>query len=249
MKFAGGRMHMQKHTFQPKAPLEQKQLRLTQTLHQAFEQKVQRYPQAIVLNTENGLGLTYEQLNQRANQLAHYILQIKQQMGETDAFSPVIGICLEHDEEMLVSILAILKAGLAYLPINSTHGAERIGFYIEDAGIELVIGVLQYQSLFDESKVDYLCIDSEKAFIQTMPLHNPDVSIHSDPLACIVYVSKTAGVSKGVEISHTSAMRLSAMRSLRAEKYHLDLTKNNSTENDIWTLLDASTFEVHTMGK
>ncbi|CDH05857.1 hypothetical protein XBO1_2030055 [Xenorhabdus bovienii str. oregonense] len=84
----------------------------------------------------------------------------------------------------------------------------------------------------------------------TQTLHQAfEQKVQRYPQACIVYVSKTAGVSKGVEISHTSAMRLSAMRLLRAEKHHLDLTKNNSTENDIWTLLNASTFEVHTMGK
>ncbi|WP_426576896.1 amino acid adenylation domain-containing protein [Xenorhabdus stockiae] len=206
---------------------------VTQTLHQAFEQQVIRRPQAIALSTDNGKTLTYEQLNQRANQLAHYMLKIRQQTEGTTALTPLIGLCLERDEEMLVAILAVLKAGLAYVPIDGSHAPERVRFYVEDAGIQLVIGTPVYRTLFDQEKVDYLCIDSEKTFIQTMPLDNPDMACQPDALAYVIYTSGSTGVPKGVEIPHANVMRL-----FSASQRHFTFS-----ENDVWTLFHSCAFD------
>ncbi|WP_319926251.1 non-ribosomal peptide synthetase [Xenorhabdus littoralis] len=206
---------------------------VSQTLHQAFEQQALQRPHAIALSADNGRLLTYEQLNQRANQLAHYIVQIMQQMEMAPTDAPLIGLCLERDEEMLVSILAVLKAGLAYLPIDTTHAPERIRFYVEDANVQLVIGVPQHQALFDSNKLDYLCIDTEKTFIQTMPPDNPDVTSQPDSLAYVIYTSGSTGVPKGVEITHANVMRL-----FHASERHFDFT-----ENDVWTLFHSCAFD------
>ncbi|MDR0217662.1 MAG: amino acid adenylation domain-containing protein [Enterobacteriaceae bacterium] len=214
---------------------------VTQTLHQAFEQQVKRRPQAIALSADNGRTLTYEQLNQRANQLSHYILQIilqiRQQAENTTELSPLIGLCLDRDEEMLVAILAVLKAGLAYLPIDGSHAPERVRFYVEDANVRLVIGIPEYRALFeDESgdeKVDYLCIDTEKTFIQTMPLTDPALDCQPDALAYVIYTSGSTGVPKGVEIPHANVMRL-----FSASERHFTFS-----ENDVWTLFHSSAFD------
>ncbi|MBD2816137.1 amino acid adenylation domain-containing protein [Xenorhabdus sp. Flor] len=206
---------------------------VTQTLHQAFEQQVLRRPQAIALSADHGRMLTYEQLNQRANQLAHYILQIRRQIEATTELTPLVGLCLERDEEMLVAILAVLKAGLAYLPIDGSHAPERVRFYVEDARVQLVIGIPQYRTLFDHEKVDYLCIDTEKTFIQTMSLANPDVPCQPDALAYVIYTSGSTGKPKGVEIPHANVMRL-----FSASERHFTFT-----ENDVWTLFHSCAFD------
>ncbi|MBD2800916.1 amino acid adenylation domain-containing protein [Xenorhabdus sp. M] len=206
---------------------------VTQTLHQAFEQQVLQRPHAIALSADNGRFLTYGQLNQRANQLAHYIMEIMQQMEVPAAEAPLIGLCLERDEEMLVSILAVLKAGLAYLPIDTSHAPERIRFYIEDANVQLVIGVPQHQALFELNEVDYLCIDTEKTFIQTMPLDNPNIACQPDSLAYVIYTSGSTGIPKGVEIPHANVMRL----------FHASGRHFNFTENDVWTLFHSCAFD------
>ncbi|HFG7806485.1 TPA: amino acid adenylation domain-containing protein [Salmonella enterica subsp. enterica serovar Java] len=204
---------------------------VSQALHQRFEYQAQRYPDAVAIGTGGGRGLTYQQLNARANQLAHYLL-----LGMQDRPAQgggLVGICMDRDEALPIAILAVLKAGMAYLPIDSGHGAERVRFYVEDAGVRQVIGVSAHQSLFEGCEVDYLCTDCESGLIQTMPETNPDRPVTPDALAYVIYTSGSTGTPKGVEIPHANVMRLFA-----ASERHFAFS-----EHDIWTLFHSSAFD------
>jgi aspartate racemase len=101
-------------------------------IHQLFEAQVERTPNAIAVVFENE-QLTYQQLNHRANQLAHHL----QKWGVKPEVT--VGICLERSLEMLVALLAILKAGGAYIPLDPTYPQERLAFMLEDSLLSLLL--------------------------------------------------------------------------------------------------------------
>ncbi|WP_315788445.1 condensation domain-containing protein [Fischerella sp. JS2] len=101
------------------------------SLHQLFEQQVERSPNALAL-IDQSEQLTYQQLNQKVNQLAHYLINL----GIT---TEIVGICLERSIEMVVAILAIFKAGGAYLPLDPNYPFERLQFMLADSQVSLVI--------------------------------------------------------------------------------------------------------------
>ncbi|MBC1281247.1 AMP-binding protein, partial [Nostoc sp. UCD121] len=109
-------------------------------IHQLFEQQVKRTPNAIAVVFEDQ-KLTYQQLNSRANQLAHYLhsLGVKPDV--------LVGICVERSLEMVVGLLGILKAGGAYLPLDPEYPQDRLSFMLEDAQVSLV---LTQQRLLDK---------------------------------------------------------------------------------------------------
>ncbi|MGD8204459.1 amino acid adenylation domain-containing protein [Pantoea sp. FN0305] len=202
-----------------------------QTLHQRFEQQVERYPHAIAVSTGAGAKLTYTQLNHEANRLAHYLLL--GQESQPALRNELVGICMDRDEALPAVILAVLKAGMAYLPIDSALSADRVRFYIEDAGIKQVIGTAAYQTLFDSCEVDYLCIDCEGTFIHTMPESNPSLPVSPEALAYVIYTSGSTGTPKGVEIPHANVMRL-----FTASERHFSFGPQ-----DVWTLFHSSAFD------
>ncbi|AJC65785.1 MULTISPECIES: non-ribosomal peptide synthetase [Dickeya] len=200
------------------------------TLHQRFEQQAQLYPQAVALSGENGLRVTYRQLNERANQLAHYLLKMQSQSADS---SRRVGICLERDDATLVAILAILKAGLAYVPIDNSHAQARINYYVQDAGLNWVIGGEAFRHLFAGCEVDFISLDHEAGLIATMPDVNPNFAVSPDDLAYIIYTSGSTGNPKGVEIPHSNVLRLFSA----SERYF------QFSNADVWTLFHSCAFD------
>ncbi|WP_042859301.1 non-ribosomal peptide synthetase [Dickeya sp. NCPPB 3274] len=203
---------------------------VTATLHQQFEQQAARRPQAVALSGENGLRVSYRQLNRRANQLAHYLLKMKAQPGEHPSR---VGLCLERDDNTLVAILAILKAGMTYVPIDSSHAQARIHYYVQDAGLNWVIGGEPFRHLFAGSDADFISLDNEAGLIATMPETNPEVAVTPDDLAYIIYTSGSTGNPKGVEIPHANVLRL-----FSASERHFQFG-----ETDVWTLFHSCAFD------
>ncbi len=105
----------------------------TQTDYPHDQTQVAKTPDNLALVFESH-GLTYQQLNQKANQLAHYLIQNHQIQPDT-----LIGICVELYLEMIISLLAILKAGGAYLPIDPNYLGDRIGFMLQDSGTSVLL--------------------------------------------------------------------------------------------------------------
>ncbi|WP_198452384.1 non-ribosomal peptide synthetase [Pseudoalteromonas rubra] len=177
----------------------------TQSIHGLFEQQVQRTPQATAL-IFNGQHISYEVLNQRANQLAHYLLSEHQVTPETP-----LGVCSSRSVEMVVSILAILKAGGAYVPLDPSYPASRLGYIAKDAGLTHILaydaGLPVAQALMAEQGGS--AVDIATLTLSAYAQHNPALTaLGGDKLAYAIYTSGSTGQPKGVAISHRNVNAL-----------------------------------------
>ncbi|HEX6044332.1 MAG TPA: amino acid adenylation domain-containing protein, partial [Pyrinomonadaceae bacterium] len=153
-----------------------------QLLHQQFEQQAERAPQAVAL-LWRGESVTYGELNRRSNQLAHYLRA--QGVGP----EVLVGVCMERSMGLVMSLLAVLKAGGAYLPIDPTYPEDRIAFMLADANVQLVL-----------TKVPDLA--------RQYPETAPELTATDENLAYVIYRSGSTGRPKGVAIAHRSAQTL-----------------------------------------
>jgi len=165
--------------------------------HQLFEAQVARTPaaQAVVCEEER---LSYEELNARANQLAHYLMRLG--VGPETR----VGICVERSVQMLVGLLAILKAGGAYVPLDAYGPRERLAFMIEDADLHLLLTqqVLSAQLGDLLAATRTLCIDDEWPQIAQESVSNPTSLTTPQNAAYVIYTSGSTGTPKGVLIQH-----------------------------------------------
>ncbi|MBG1264989.1 non-ribosomal peptide synthetase [Nostoc sp. WHI] len=177
---------------------------LNQTLVELFEAQVAKNPNNLALVFESE-SLTYQQLNQKANQLADYLIQNYQIQPES-----LIGICVERSLEMIIGVLGILKAGAAYLPIDPNYPKERIGFMLEDSGTSVLLtqSFLQDQLPLAEleNSPQVICLDDE-TFAEEFT-KNPSPKTTPNNLAYVIYTSGSTGRPKGVMIEHRGLTNL-----------------------------------------
>jgi amino acid adenylation domain-containing protein len=167
-------------------------------IHHLFEQQAARTPEATALIFKNE-QLTYRELNARANRLAHYL--VKQGVGPES----LVGVLLERSPAMAVALLAILKAGAAYLPLDPAYPPERLSFMLEDAHAHAVV---TQQTLLDRvagSAAKLICVDTEAEQIDGMDEQNLATTVTSSNLSYVIYTSGSTGRPKGVAITHKSA--------------------------------------------
>jgi natural product biosynthesis luciferase-like monooxygenase protein/amino acid adenylation domain-containing protein/non-ribosomal peptide synthase protein (TIGR01720 family) len=173
-----------------------------QCIHELFEQQVEQTPDAIALVFEDQ-QLTYQELNQRANQLAHYLKE------RGIAAEKLVGICLERSLEMIVAVLAVLKAGGAYIPLDPNYPADRLEFMLRDAQLSLLLTtenlVSQLSQLGDRS-MQLICLDTQWTEISTQSDRNPNTPVQPEQLAYTIYTSGSTGTPKGVMITHRSVV-------------------------------------------
>ncbi|MEA5525870.1 non-ribosomal peptide synthetase [Nodularia spumigena] len=173
-----------------------------QTLVDLFEQQVEKNPDHIALVFESQ-QLTYQQLNQKANQLAHYLIQNYPIQPDT-----LVGICVERSLEMIIGVLGVLKAGGAYVPIDPNYPQERIKFLLEDSGVSVLLtqSFILEQLPITEQKYQAICLDKE-AFAEELT-DNPSPKITPENLAYVIYTSGSTGRPKGVMIEHGGLVNL-----------------------------------------
>jgi amino acid adenylation domain-containing protein len=152
------------------------------SMHALFEAQVERTPSAVAV-VAGFERLTYQQLNERANRLAHHLISLG--ISGEDR----IGILLERSPEMLISLLAVLKAGGSYVPLDPAYPRERVEFMTEDAGLKVLL------------TAEYLA----HAQLDEEPGTNPSVSMVDRQIAYLIYTSGSTGRPKGVAIDHASA--------------------------------------------
>ncbi len=163
-------------------------------IHQLFEAQVERTPDAVAVVFEEQ-QLTYQQLNQRANQLAHYLrtLGVKPEV--------LVGLCLERSLEMVVGLLGILKAGGTYVPLDPADPQERLAFMLEDARVAVLIQQQKVEGL-PEHKARVVFLDADWQVIAQHSEENFVGGVTIDNLAYVIYTSGSTGRSKGVMNTH-----------------------------------------------
>ncbi|MBD2410049.1 non-ribosomal peptide synthetase [Nostoc calcicola FACHB-389] len=171
-------------------------------IHQLIETQVDKTPDAIAV-IFGGQKLTYRQLNEQANQLAHYLkaLGVK---ADT-----LVGICIERSLEMIVGLLGILKAGGAYVPLDSAYPAERLSEIVNDAQVSILVTMQQWATVSAEHSLEIVCLDTQRELIANQSRENPDSGVLDSDLAYVIYTSGSTGKPKGVLIEHHSLVNFS----------------------------------------
>ncbi|WP_460200814.1 class I SAM-dependent methyltransferase [Scytonema sp. NUACC21] len=169
-------------------------------IHQLFEAQVERTPNAVAVVLKNQY-LTYKELNERANQLAHYLktLGVKPEV--------LVGICIQRSLEMLVGLLAILKAGGAYLPLDPAYPKERLALMLKDAQVPVLLTSSTQLDKLPEHQSQVICLDINWQVISENSLENPIHETQPENLAYLIYTSGSTGKPKGVMIQHRSLSR------------------------------------------
>jgi amino acid adenylation domain-containing protein len=192
-------------------------------IHQLFEAQVEKTPDAVAVVFADQ-SLTYQQLNQRANQLARYL----QKLG-VGAEVPVC-ICVDRSIEMVVGLLGILKAGGAYVPLDPTYPLERLKYIQQDVRSALAFGnakgerssaslspvlltQMQLTAQMSSQSAQVVCLDTDWEEIKQQTPENLATATKSNNLAYVIYTSGSTGQPKGVEIAHSNVVNfLSAMQ-------------------------------------
>ncbi|MEO8338251.1 MAG: amino acid adenylation domain-containing protein [Nitrospirota bacterium] len=173
---------------------------------QMFEGQVERTPDAVALSMGQDT-VQYRDLNAQANQLARYLRSMNVRPGV------VAGICLERSREMVIALLAVLKAGGTYVPLDPEYPRERLRFMAEDAAVAIVLTSQDLSTRFDARSCRILCLDQEQQRIAQQVDHNLPPTATSQDLAYILYTSGSTGQPKGVEIPHRALVNfLCSMR-------------------------------------
>ncbi|MDM5430926.1 non-ribosomal peptide synthetase [Bacillus mycoides] len=197
------------------------------TIHELFEQQAMIYPNSIAVTYEKG-KVTYRELNERANQLAHY-LQKKGVGPDT-----LVGLCVERSLEMIVGILGILKAGGAYVPLDPTYPEQRLQYILEDAGIQLFVTQESLKELkWLPENIKSICLDRDRDEIGQESKTLPFSDVSSQNLAYVIYTSGSTGNPKGVMIEHHNVIRLFKSTDCRYQ----------FNEKDTWTLFHSYAFD------
>ena len=175
-----------------------------QCIHKLFEAQVARTPNAVavVCGQEQ---LTYQELNIKANQLAHHL----QKLGV--GAEVLVGICVDRSLEMIVGLLGILKAGGAYVPLEPAYPAERLTYMVQDAQVSVLVTQQKWSTLISDYSGQVICLDSQKDDIANQKDHNLVNTVQPSNLAYVIYTSGSTGKPKGVMIEHQSLVNFTQM--------------------------------------
>ncbi|MEL6468394.1 MAG: amino acid adenylation domain-containing protein [Cyanobacteria bacterium J06623_4] len=200
-------------------------------VYQQFEQRVADTPEAIAVlfspdasdSKTSESKLTYQQLNHKANQVAHYLQS--QGVGKGTR----VGVCLTRSPEMIVTLLAILKSGGTYIPLDPSHPTERLSYIISDAQIELLVSTCDVaQNLLVKQNTTVLLLDEQSRVIGSQPVKNLSDYTEASDRAYILYTSGSTGKPKGVPILHRNLTNflgaMAAVTGLTAQDRWLAIT-------------------------
>jgi amino acid adenylation domain-containing protein len=166
-----------------------------QCIHHWFAAQCQQTPDNIAVVFE-GQKLTYQELNIRANQLAHYL----QNLGVSS--EQLVGICVERSPLMVIGVLGILKSGAAYVPIDPNYPAERKAYILADTQMPLLLTQASLAANLKANNLTTICLDTDWDAINQQPQVNPFSQTNAQNLAYVIYTSGSTGKPKGILIEH-----------------------------------------------
>ncbi len=171
------------------------------SIHQLFESQVEKTPDAIavIFGEEK---LTYFELNNKANQLAHYL----QKLGVKP--ENLVGISVERSLEMVVGLLGIIKAGAAYVPLDSRYPSERLAYMISDSQLSVLLTQESLLTSLPEHQAQVVCLDRDWGAIAEFSTANFSSGVTPENLGYIIYTSGSTGKPKGVAMSQRALVNL-----------------------------------------
>lgn len=195
-------------------------------LQELFEEQVRSSPNAAAIRFE-GDQFTYDELNRKANQLAHRLRQLG--VGP----EVLVGLFAERSLDLVVSILAILKAGGAYVPLDPSYPQERLAFMISDSRIALLLTEHRLKERLPEHPVPVIFLDTISDDISSESDENPNLLTNPGNLAYVIYTSGSTGKPKGTEVTHANVTRLFAATD----------SWFRFGAGDVWTLFHSYAFD------
>ncbi|MEU8652144.1 amino acid adenylation domain-containing protein, partial [Streptomyces sp. NPDC048737] len=164
-------------------------------VHRLIAQQAARTPQATAV-IAGEVRLSHQELDQRANRLAHHLQDLGVGPGS------LVAVCVQRDECVLVGMLAVLKAGGAYVPLDSETPADRLAFILDDTQATAVITQQALSNRLPSEGVRVVCLDSDWPAIAELPAEEPISEALPDDLAYVIYTSGSTGTPKGVQVTH-----------------------------------------------
>ncbi|WKX74036.1 amino acid adenylation domain-containing protein [Streptomyces sp. XD-27] len=180
-----------------------------QTLHQIFDEQAARTPASVAVS-DGSQQLTFAELAARANRLAHHLVAAGVRPGV------LTGVCLGRGVDAMVALLAVLKAGGAFVPLDPEHPAQRLAMMLDDAAAPVLI---TDSAAAGEGTWTTIRLDTDQDAIARHPATPPTGAAGPDDLAYVVYTSGSTGRPKGVMVSHRNAIHM-----MRAWDARYDLT-------------------------
>jgi amino acid adenylation domain-containing protein len=201
-------------------------------LHQLFEEQAAETPEtvAVICGDEQ---VSYRELNERANQLAHYLSHLG--VGP----EVLVAIAIERSLEMVVGLLAVLKAGGAYVPLDPSYPVERLSYMLADSGCPVLLTQARLTGVLPVNEIQVVCVDRDRAAIAAAATTNPLSGVEPGNLAYAIYTSGSTGKPKGALLTHRG------LRNLAEAQVQRFAVKAGSRVLQFASLsFDASIFEI-----
>jgi amino acid adenylation domain-containing protein len=206
-------------------PLDCTKERIINYVHKLFESSVEKYPDNIAV-TYKDMAISYKQLNERSNELAHFII-------ENTSIQNIVGISLDRSIDLIIAIVAVLKSGCAYLPLDPYYPTDRLEYMLDDSKASVVITSKNYTEKYSSFTGKVIVLDEFKEISNKYSNNNPQVDLKPEFLQNIIYTSGSTGKPKGVMVNHSNVFHFF---------YNVESVFDFNS-NDAWTLFHSYSFD------